>query len=109
VTTFTGSACGSTVEVAAGELFAVELAENPTTGYRWDFVPDPGVEVVSSSYTANPGSGVGGAGVRQFMFRANAAGEFVVRGKLWRSWLKDSSAIQRCEITVRVSAPGTTA
>ena len=101
---FSASASGSTVEVTAGESFAVELTENPTTGYRWDFVPDSGIEVVSSSYTANPGGGVGGAGLRRFVFRAAEPGEFNVRGRLWRQWLGDSSAIQRFELRVRVSA-----
>lgn len=102
VTVFTASASGSTVEVTVRRLFAVELVENPTTGYRWEFVPEPGVAVVSSSYTANPG-GVGAAGLRRFVFRADDPGRFSIRGNLMRSWLGESSAIQRFEITVRVS------
>ena len=100
---FTASASGSTVDVAAGHLFAVELAENPTTGYRWEFFPDPGVEIVSSSYAANAGGGVGGAGLRRFDFRADEAGEFALRGALMRSWLGESSSIERFEMAVRVA------
>ena len=103
MTNFTEPACGSVIEVAAGELFAVSLEENPTTGYRWDFVADRGVEVVSSSYQLRESGGVGGGGVRQFIFRADVQGEFVLRGKLWRAWQGDSSVTKRCEITVRTS------
>jgi predicted secreted protein len=103
VTTLTESACGSTIEIGVGEVFAGELEENPTTGYRWGFTADAGVDVVSSSYAVNAGGGVGGAGVRQFLFRAGTQGQFDVRGRLWRSWMGDASAIKRCEITVRAS------
>ena len=105
VTILTESACGSTIEIGVDEVFAVELEENPTTGYRWDFTADAGVDVVSSSYAVSAGGGVGGAGVRQFVFRAGTQGEFAIRGRLWRSWLGDSSAIKRCGIMVR-SSPG---
>jgi predicted secreted protein len=104
MTSFTASVCGSVVNVAAGELFTISFAENPTTGYRWDFTADPGVVVVSSSYEMSPGGAVGGGGVRQFTFQAQAAGEFMLRGKLWRSWLGDSSATNRCEVTVQAAA-----
>lgn len=104
VTTFTASVCGGTVAVKAGEVFALELEENPTTGYRWDFTADAGVSVISSSYAANPGGMIGGAGLRQFQFQTNTPGAFALRGRLMRSWLGDASTIQRCEITVQVSA-----
>ncbi|HEV2618836.1 MAG TPA: protease inhibitor I42 family protein [Acidobacteriaceae bacterium] len=97
----TSSACGSVVEVAAGELFSVELEENPTTGYRWEFCADAGVEVVSSSYAASSGAGAGSGGRRLFLFKVTGGGEFRLRGKLLRSWLGEGSAIQQCEITVR--------
>ncbi len=103
MTTLTESACGSTIEIGVGEVFAVELEENPTTGYRWAFTADAGVDVVSSSYAVNAGGGVGGAGVRQFQFRAGTQGRFVIHGSLIRSWQGDASAIKRCDVTVSAS------
>ena len=85
VTVFTASDSASTVEVAPGESFAVELAENPTTGFRWEFAPEPGVELVSSSYAVNDGGGAGGGGTRRFEFRPTEAGEFSLRGRLERA------------------------
>jgi len=101
---FTAPACGNSIDVEAGQVFAVELKENPTTGYRWEFEASPGLEVVSSSYILNPGGGAGGGGVRRVLLRADRQGEFALHGKLLRSWLGDSSTITRCDITVRASS-----
>ncbi len=100
---FTASACGNIIDVPANMPFVVELEENPTTGYRWDFEADPGLEVVASDYTPAQPGGAGGGGVRQVQFRADGPGQFVLRGKLWRSWAGEQSAIKTCEITVRAS------
>ncbi|MDR3486981.1 MAG: protease inhibitor I42 family protein [Bradyrhizobium sp.] len=100
---FTASVCGNIIDVPANTPFAVELEENPTTGYRWDFEADPGLEVVASVYTPAQPGGVGGGGVRQVQFRADGPGQFAVRGKLWRSWTGEQSSIKTCEITVRAS------
>jgi inhibitor of cysteine peptidase len=104
MTSFTASVCGTAIEVVAGQPFAISLDENPTTGYRWDFAPDPGVVLVLSSYEAGSGGGAGAGGMRQFQFLADAPGQFMLRGKLLRSWLGDSSTTKSCEITVRVLA-----
>jgi predicted secreted protein len=100
---FSASACGTIIDVPASMPFAVELEENPTTGYRWDFEADPGLEVIASAYTRTQPGGVGGGGIRQVQFRADGPGQFVLRGKLWRSWDGEQSAIKTCEITVRAS------
>ena len=104
MTTFTASACGSTIAITPGEVFAIELTENPTTGYRWSFTADAGLTIVSSNYTAPSGTSAGAAGIRQLQLRADAPGEFSLHGTLARPWQGDSSAIQRCEITVQASA-----
>jgi inhibitor of cysteine peptidase len=103
VPVYTAAACGTAIDVPVNDSFALELEENPTTGYRWDFEADPGLEVLSSNFASNQSGAIGGGGMRQVMIRATQAGSFVLRGRLWRSWLGDSSAINRCEITVRAS------
>jgi len=100
---FTSPACGDAVEVSAGETFAIDFEENPTTGYRWEFTPSEGLEIVSSNYILNREGGVGGGGVRRLLLRSNQPGETRVLGKLWRSWVGDSSSIKRCEITVQAN------
>ena len=100
---FTASACGNIIDVPANTPFAVELEENPTTGYRWDFEADPGLEVVASVFTPGQAGGAGAGGLRQLQLRAASPGQFMLRGKLWRSWAGEQSAIKTCEINVRVS------
>jgi inhibitor of cysteine peptidase len=100
---FTASACGTVIDVPASLPFAVELEENPTTGYRWDFEAEPGLEVISSVFTPGQAGGAGAGGIRQLQLRADGPGQFVLRGKLWRSWAREQSTIKTCEITVRVS------
>jgi inhibitor of cysteine peptidase len=100
---FTATACGGVIKASVNVPLAIDLEENPTTGYRWDFEADPGLEIVSSSYSLNEGGGVGGGGARRFVMRADGPGTFAVRGKLWRSWTGDSSILKRCEITVQAS------
>ena len=100
---FTASACGNIIDVPANMPFAVELEENPTTGYRWDFEADSGLEVISSAFTPGQPGGAGGGGLRQLRLRADGPGQFVLRGKLWRSWAGEQSSIKTCEITVRAS------
>jgi len=100
---FTDDACGGVINVSVAVPFIVALQENPTTGYRWDFEADPGLEITASSYSFDPGGGIGGGGVRQVIARADRAGSFMLRGKLWRSWAGDASIIKRCDITVQAS------
>jgi inhibitor of cysteine peptidase len=100
---FTASACGNIIDVPANTPFAVELEENPTTGYRWDFEADPGLEVISSVFTPRQAGGAGAGGLRQLQLLAANPGQFMLRGKLWRSWAGEQSAIKTCEINVRVS------
>ncbi len=101
---FTSSACGTSVDVTVRNPFAVVLEENPTTGYRWDMQIDPGLEVISSDYAPDAGTGVGGGGLRRFLLVATVTGELRLRAKLWRQWLGDASVTRRCEMTVRASS-----
>jgi inhibitor of cysteine peptidase len=100
---FTAAACGGTIDVPVSTPFAIDLEENPTTGYRWEFEVDAGLEIISSDFTQNQGGGAGAAGVRQLVARADQQGEFLIHGKLLRSWIGDSSTTTRCDITVRAS------
>jgi inhibitor of cysteine peptidase len=103
VPVFSASACGYIIDVPAGAPFVLELEENPTTGYRWDFEAEPGLDVLSSTFASAQPGGAGGGGIRQLQLRADGPGQFYLRGRLVRSWVGASSAIKTCDITVRVS------
>ncbi|MDE3177953.1 MAG: protease inhibitor I42 family protein [Pseudomonadota bacterium] len=98
---FDESRDGATVELAVGEEFEVELAENPTTGYRW-FLDDPHSASLSATGDAFEAGGDarGAPGRRRLRFRAEQAGELRLQFHNRRSW--EASAARNFEISVRV-------
>jgi inhibitor of cysteine peptidase len=69
-----------------GDDLVVVLAENPTTGYRWQAEFDP-VVIEATGDRFEPSSGLAGApGVRSRGFRALAAGQTRLRLVNRRSW-----------------------
>jgi predicted secreted protein len=73
----------SSIEIASGETFDVELESNPSTGYAWEVDGQLDDEVLSyegSEYTPDPGSEelVGSGGTERLSFTAGAAGETVI-------------------------------
>ena len=81
---------GSEVEVAGGEVFEVQLASNPSTGYSWevDAMSTPGlVELVRRTFVDPSAADVVGAeGTEVFVFEAGAAGAGVLRLAYLRSF-----------------------
>lgn len=66
------------IEVAAGEMFHIVVASNPSTGYHWEFTGELDlnvVEFVSSDYTADEPVAPGSGGVDVWTFKAVAAGQ----------------------------------
>ena len=78
---------GSAVETSVGDSFQLKLAENPTTGYRWQLRTDvaPALRLVQESFEAS-GSAPGGAGARCWSFAADHPGSIEIRLELRRSW-----------------------
>ncbi len=87
------------VTLPAGEVFVLELAENPTTGYRWEIDVVGPVERIDDSY-AVVDPGVGGGGRRTFSFRANEKGSATVHAVLRRRW--EAAPVQEFTTTVNV-------
>jgi len=104
--TITQADKGKTFEVRPGDTLRVELAENPTTGYRWaiDRTDERIVELAGSEYQPAPSSGVGGGGLRTFTFKALRPGAARVELKYWREWQGDSSIVERFDCTIDVKA-----
>lgn len=83
----------STVVVKLNSRFALELAENPSTGYAWNVTATDGLRVVSDEYVA-PGSGtntVGAAGTHRWEIEAIAEGLQQIDGVYRRSWENTTS------------------
>jgi len=86
--TFTEADNGKSGDIAQTTRFAVELAENPTTGFQWNATLSPGLELQSSDYRMNdaaPGmTGVGGT--RTWVIIAKDLGAQNFSASYLRSW-----------------------
>ncbi len=104
VTTLTQADDGRLVSVGLGDVIKVSLAENPTTGYRWaaDALDMTVLQLQDSTYSLNPGGGIGGGGIRTMTFQAASPGSARLKLKLWREWGGDASITNRFSVTVTV-------
>jgi len=104
VKTLTRADGGSSVQVRVGDVVAVRLAENPSTGFVWstDSTSGDALRLVESEYLPAADGRVGGAGERSLSFRAVATGNVELRLKLWRQWEGDKSIVDRFAATVRI-------
>ncbi len=79
------------------EKIAIELEENPTTGYSWTFTQEGEgqVELVKDKYKANSTvkEMVGGGGVHTFTFKAKTDGICYLKFEHIRPW--EDGAIER--------------
>ena len=105
--TLTSADHGGTVTVRPGDVIAISLEEDPTTGFRWvlDRNDEDSLEAVGSNYLPAQPSGAGGTGQHVFRFKAARAGQVRLALKRWRQWEGDRSIVGRFEITVRIAGP----
>ena len=85
---------GRTIRVQVGDSVKLSLAENPTTGYKWEFLakPEPECVIVSDAYVANPAMNpIGGGGAHDWEFRAEKKGTGTVKLGYRRPWEKDAA------------------
>lgn len=94
---------GRTIELRVGDGVKLSLAENPTTGYRWEFVakPEPYCVAVNDAYVANTDA-VGSGGTRTWEFRAVSQGNGTVGLDYRRPWEKDVAPAQTFKLTLAV-------
>ncbi len=90
-----------TAEVHVGDKFQVQLAENPTTGYRWHLKSfgDPALRVIDDSFAASQG-GYGGGGMRHWTFMADHPAVVPLCFELKRSWEPQAAEIFKISIGV---------
>ncbi len=90
-----------TIPVKLGDSIVLRLDENPTTGYQWEIAASGALAVMGDKM--EPGSTVGGSGVRIFEFQASTAGSHHLQLRQWRRWEGDASIIGRFECTLVVA------
>lgn len=93
---------GRQVSLQQGETLEIDLAENPTTGYRWHIVADgkPACQPAGDSFEA--GKGTGQSGQRRLQFRAVHDGTCDIALAYRRSWEKDVAPAKSFKLKVRV-------
>jgi len=91
------------IEVAAGELLAIVLPANPTTGYSWQVEADEAYLALLSQEFEPAGAGVGvGAGGREaFQFRALQPGSTDLRFHYRRPWEGQAYDTRHYQVTIR--------
>jgi predicted secreted protein len=86
--TYTEADNGTTVTEVQGSMFAVSLAENPTTGYSWNATISQGLELIDETYEENahaPGM-VGVGGTHWWILRASTPGTQEFSAAYIRPW-----------------------
>lgn len=92
---------GSTVTAAVGDVVKIELAENPTTGFRWQIASvNSSILRLQSDDFAPSGPPVGSGGLHVFRWAAAGRGNTDVQLELKRSW---ETAPAKSTFAIRVS------
>ena len=102
--TLTEQDSGKSTKVPVGTRVNIRLQENPTTGYRWslrDFKSEF-LALESDEYESATGSGIGGGGIRHFLFVAKAAGTTMITLKNMRAWESEEQAAKTFSVVITV-------
>ncbi len=86
--TLTEADNGKAEDIAQGTRFAVQLKENPTTGFQWNATVSPGLEIQSSDYQMDKAAEgmVGVGGTRTWVIVAKDLGTQKFSATYLRSW-----------------------
>ena len=96
---------GRTVDLKVGQELEIRLAENPTTGFRWQLESrgEPAGELQEDAFEP-PDERQGRSAGHRWRFRAVRAGEGRIALASRRSWETGGSAARRFAVAIRVAA-----
>jgi inhibitor of cysteine peptidase len=95
---------GKIIDLKAGQKIAIDLKENPTTGYKWA-EPQYNEKILgfeASEFQPAKDAKVGGGGFRHFVFVAKAPGETHISMVNKRPWESQEAAAAKFTITIRI-------
>lgn len=95
---------GGQVGARVGDTIEIHLAENATTGYRWepDDLDTHLFELKEATGDYRSGA-VGSGGQAIFRIKVRAAGGATLRLKNWRPWEGEGGVLKRFEVKVNAS------
>lgn len=96
---------GQTIAVKRGDTITIQLAENPTTGYRWSepTLENDSVSLQRSQFVGTQSNAPGAGGQHLITLRAEKPGKTTLSLKYWRDWEGDQSILERFTITLQVA------
>jgi inhibitor of cysteine peptidase len=102
--TFTEKHNGTAADVAADTRFAVQLAENPTTGYSWNASTSSGLTVISSNFQEDKHAEgmVGVGGIRTWVVQATGSGNQTFSAVYQRPWESVTGNETRYTLAIRI-------
>ena len=85
---------GCLIEARVGDELVLQLAENPTTGYRWQ--PEPGLQASAREDRFEPAAAAPGAGgVRTLRFLLSIPGRSDLTFCMRRPWEVEDKPLER--------------
>jgi inhibitor of cysteine peptidase len=95
------------ISVKKGDMFAVDLVANPSTGYDWNLEVTAGsASIVSREFLSSSGTGfraVGASGMDRFIFRAEETGTVEISADYRRGRQKSAPSARSHQFRVNVS------
>ncbi len=91
------------ISLSVGQRLEIALAENPTTGFRWELKEDgaPFCAPRGNAFEA-PAAGLGKPGIRRWHFEMIQAGSATIALVYRRSFERDKPPAQVFQITVKI-------
>ena len=95
---------GKSIRIKNGEIFILQLRENPSTGYSWELNVSEGLDILSDGYTQDqaPEGQVGVPGTHSWTIEAVSLGSQQVNGIYKRPWENMTGTEENFTLNVEV-------
>ena len=106
---YTRADSGQSIELEIGQTATIQLEENPTTGYGWEFFSEPEKQQIIGDFKAEYRQDkaekdfVGVGGVKIYSFKALSKGTITLWGYYYRPWEnKDADSVDKVKYKITV-------
>jgi len=88
----TERATGTTISLQVGDELHIQLEENPSTGYQWNYTIPDAFSVPEDKFSMPEGSGIPGqGGIHTWILKAEQKGTYELNWIYKRSWESTAS------------------